>query len=235
MVLGFNLTFFPQFIAGWAGMPRRVADYPATGLLESVNMASTVGGFVLTVAVIIFIVNVVLSLRDRRPAEADPWGGFTLEWATSLAAAARTTSTARSRRSPPRRRCSTGASGRRSRRRGRERRRRGPTSCCGASCWRSSPSCTSRSTSAGCRSAWRSERRRRCSCSAGSWRARPREERVRLLPDNSYATVLVAVGVVMVGLGLLFGQWLYLIGAGVVVLGLGGIGRELLASRRSAG
>ena len=65
--------------------------------------------------------------------------------------------------------------------------------------------------------------------------ARPRKERVRLLPDNSYATVLVAVGVVMVGLGLLFGQWLYLMGAGVVVLGLGGIGRELLASRRSAG
>jgi hypothetical protein len=58
---------------------------------------------------------------------------------------------------------------------------------------------------------------------------------VRLLPDNSYATVLVAVGVVMVALGLLFGQWLYLMGAGVLVLGLGGIGRELIASRRSAG
>jgi cytochrome c oxidase subunit 1 len=83
MVLGFNLTFFPQFIAGWAGMPRRVADYPATGLLEGANMASTIGGFVLTVAVLIFIANVILSLMDRRPSVADPWGGFTLEWATS--------------------------------------------------------------------------------------------------------------------------------------------------------
>ena len=83
MVVGFNLTFFPQFIAGWAGMPRRVSDYPATTLLETVNLLSTIGGFVLTVAVIIFLVNVVLSLRDRTVAEADPWGGFTLEWATS--------------------------------------------------------------------------------------------------------------------------------------------------------
>lgn len=65
--------------------------------------------------------------------------------------------------------------------------------------------------------------------------ARPPREGVRLLPDNSYATVLVAVGVVMVGLGLLFGQWLYLIGAGVAVLGAGGIAREVLAARRSAG
>lgn len=66
-------------------------------------------------------------------------------------------------------------------------------------------------------------------------RARPPREGVRLLPENSYATVMLAVGAVMVGAGLLFGQWLYLIGAGVMVLGAGGIARELLASRRSAG
>jgi cytochrome c oxidase subunit 1 len=82
MVIGFNLTFFPQFIAGWAGMPRRVADYSRTNVLETTNLLSTIGGFVLTVAVIVFIANIVLSLRDRRPAPADPWGGFTLEWAT---------------------------------------------------------------------------------------------------------------------------------------------------------
>ena len=46
---------------------------------------------------------------------------------------------------------------------------------------------------------------------------------------------MLAVGAVMVALGLLFGQWLYLIGAGVVVLGAAGIAREVLASRRSAG
>ena len=64
---------------------------------------------------------------------------------------------------------------------------------------------------------------------------RPAREGVRLLPENSYATVLLAVGVVMVVAGLLFGQWLYLMGAGVVLLGAAGIAREVLAARRSAG
>ena len=63
-------------------MPRRVAELSRAGLLEGANLASTIGGFVLTVAVLIFIANVILSLMDRRPAVADPWGGFTLEWAT---------------------------------------------------------------------------------------------------------------------------------------------------------
>jgi len=83
MVVGFNLTFFPMFISGWEGMPRRVADYPSTGVLEGTNMASTVGGFVLTVAILIFLANIALSLRQRVPAPSDPWGGFTLEWATT--------------------------------------------------------------------------------------------------------------------------------------------------------
>jgi hypothetical protein len=65
--------------------------------------------------------------------------------------------------------------------------------------------------------------------------ARGPREHARLLPENSYATVMIAVGVVMVGAGLLFGQWLYLMGAGLVVLGGGGIARELRAARRSAG
>jgi cytochrome c oxidase subunit 1 len=83
MVLGFNLTFFPMFISGWAGMPRRVADYPSIGVLEGANMASTVGGFVLTVAMLIFLWNLAVSVRERRVAPSDPWGGFTLEWATT--------------------------------------------------------------------------------------------------------------------------------------------------------
>jgi hypothetical protein len=60
------------------------------------------------------------------------------------------------------------------------------------------------------------------------------EDRVRLLPESSYATVLAAVGVVMVAMGLVFGSWLYLIGAGVLALGLGGVARELVAARRRA-
>jgi hypothetical protein len=64
---------------------------------------------------------------------------------------------------------------------------------------------------------------------------RPARDRVRLLPQNSYSTVLLAVGVVMVGSGLLFGQWLYLMGAGLIVLGAAGVAREVLAARRSVG
>jgi hypothetical protein len=64
---------------------------------------------------------------------------------------------------------------------------------------------------------------------------RPSRERLRLLPQNSYATVLLAIGVVMVGLGLLFGMWLYLMGAGVILFGAAGLVRELLAAQRSAG
>ena len=63
---------------------------------------------------------------------------------------------------------------------------------------------------------------------------RPRE-RVRLLPENSYATVMLAVGIVMVAAGLLFGQWLYLMGAGLIVLASAGLAREMLAARRSPG
>jgi hypothetical protein len=64
---------------------------------------------------------------------------------------------------------------------------------------------------------------------------RPSRERLRMLPQNSYATVLLAIGVVMVAGGVLFGMWLYLMGAGVVVLGAAGIVRELRAAHRSAG
>jgi hypothetical protein len=64
---------------------------------------------------------------------------------------------------------------------------------------------------------------------------RPARERVRRLPQISYPTVLLAVGVAMVAMGLIFGQWLYLLGAGVVVLGAAGVAREVLAARRSTG
>jgi hypothetical protein len=63
---------------------------------------------------------------------------------------------------------------------------------------------------------------------------RPPYTGARLLPDLSYATVMVAVGLAMVGAGVIFGQWLWLIGVGVLVLGGGGLVREYRAARRSA-
>ncbi|HKE98705.1 MAG TPA: cytochrome c oxidase subunit I [Actinomycetes bacterium] len=83
MFVGFNLTFFPQFILGLNGMPRRVADYlPGLGW-DALNLASTVGGFLLGVSILPFLWNVYASLRRGRPAGDDPWEGFSLEWATS--------------------------------------------------------------------------------------------------------------------------------------------------------
>ncbi len=83
MVIGANLTFFPMFFLGDRGMTRRIARYPASGGWQGLNILSTVGSFVIAASVLVFLVNVVISLRHRRPAGDDPWEGHTLEWATS--------------------------------------------------------------------------------------------------------------------------------------------------------
>jgi cytochrome c oxidase subunit I len=80
---GFNLTFWPQFVAGLRGMPRRVIDYPRGLGLETPNLVSTLGVVVMSAAVLVFLVDVWRSFRAARPAGDDPWGGHSLEWATS--------------------------------------------------------------------------------------------------------------------------------------------------------
>jgi cytochrome c oxidase subunit I len=80
-VIGANLTFFPMLIVGFEGMPRRVADYPSR--FTTMNALETAGGFVIALGVLVFLVNVWLSLRRREPAGDDPFGGPTLEWWTS--------------------------------------------------------------------------------------------------------------------------------------------------------
>jgi cytochrome c oxidase subunit 1 len=83
LVIGTNVTFFPMFLYGRDGMPRRVADYPANTGWGTLNFVSTVGAFVIAVGVLVFLVNVWVSLRSRVEAGPDPWDGHTLEWATS--------------------------------------------------------------------------------------------------------------------------------------------------------
>jgi cytochrome c oxidase subunit I len=87
-VIGTNLTFLPQFILGQDGMTRRIADYPASYGWGGLNLASTIGAFVIALSMVVFAVNVAVSLRRRREAGDDPWGGQTLEWATSSPPAA---------------------------------------------------------------------------------------------------------------------------------------------------
>ncbi|MEO6989915.1 MAG: cytochrome c oxidase subunit I [Candidatus Baltobacteraceae bacterium] len=81
--VGFNLTFFPMYFLGVMGMPRRVYTYPNLPGWGLLNSLATLGAAIMAVGVILFIANVVASVRRREPVGDDPWGGFTLEWATS--------------------------------------------------------------------------------------------------------------------------------------------------------
>jgi cytochrome c oxidase subunit I+III len=78
--IGFNVTFFPMHWLGMHGMPRRVYTYPAQMGWNDMNMAATIGAFVIAVSVLLFIINVVRSYRHGEQAVADPWGAGTLEW-----------------------------------------------------------------------------------------------------------------------------------------------------------
>ena len=80
---GFNLTFLPQHWLGAVGMPRRVFTYAASTGWGPLNLVSTIGAAILAVAMVIFAVNLVRSLRSGEVAGDDPWDAFTLEWATS--------------------------------------------------------------------------------------------------------------------------------------------------------
>jgi cytochrome c oxidase subunit I len=76
MFIGFNLLYFPQFIIGLMGMPRRYFDYLPQFTLG--HQLSTIGGWILLVGIIIMLVN----LFSKKGAKAgnNPWGGRTLEW-----------------------------------------------------------------------------------------------------------------------------------------------------------
>ncbi|MGH9035722.1 MAG: cytochrome c oxidase subunit I [Acidimicrobiia bacterium] len=83
MFAGFNLTFFPQHILGLRGMPRRIVDYPPDQGFDALNALSSAGHILTTLAIVAFLVNVARSRRHGSPAGDDPWGGYSLEWATS--------------------------------------------------------------------------------------------------------------------------------------------------------
>jgi cytochrome c oxidase subunit 1 len=82
--VGFNLTFFPMHILGLRGMPRRVADYAANRGWTGLNTLETVGAYIIAISMVLFFVNVFVSLRKPREAPDDAWGtSNSLEWATS--------------------------------------------------------------------------------------------------------------------------------------------------------
>ena len=81
--IGFNLTFFPMHVLGVIGMPRRVYTYPADLGWTGWNQLATAGSWILALSILLFLVNVVVSLRSGRPAGDNPWDSADLEWATS--------------------------------------------------------------------------------------------------------------------------------------------------------
>jgi cytochrome c oxidase subunit 1 len=81
--LGFNAAFFPMHILGLNGMPRRVYTYPVESGWGPTNFFVTAAALVLAASFAVLIWNVVRSLRNGAVAGSDPWGGGTLEWATT--------------------------------------------------------------------------------------------------------------------------------------------------------
>jgi len=82
-VVGFNGTFLVQHLLGMMGMPRRVYTYPDLPWWGSLNFISTAGAFTLGASVLLFLWIVLSSRRTGMPAGNNPWGGWTLEWATT--------------------------------------------------------------------------------------------------------------------------------------------------------
>jgi cytochrome c oxidase subunit 1 len=83
LVIGFNLTFVTLHFAGILGMPRRIYTYPADRGWELWNLIATLGVPLQGAAILVFLVNVIVSLRRGTPAGDDPWDAWTLEWSTT--------------------------------------------------------------------------------------------------------------------------------------------------------
>ena len=76
-------TFFPMHILGLLGMPRRTYTYHDGLGWGGLNLLETLGSYLLAVGLLIVAANLAISLRRGAPSGDDPWGGDTLEWATS--------------------------------------------------------------------------------------------------------------------------------------------------------
>jgi cytochrome c oxidase subunit 1 len=81
LFLGFNFTFFPQYLLGVAGMPRRYHEYPAE--FQTLNVLSSAGAVILALGYLLPLVYLGWSLRHGKSAPGNPWSATGLEWQTS--------------------------------------------------------------------------------------------------------------------------------------------------------
>ena len=79
--IGFNLTFFPQFVLGYLGMPRRYWQYKSE--YQVLNIFSTAGATILGVGYVLPLIYFMWSMRYGKPATDNPWSAAGLEWMTS--------------------------------------------------------------------------------------------------------------------------------------------------------
>jgi cytochrome c oxidase subunit 1 len=82
-LVGFLLTFLPQYQLGALGMPRRYVDYAAAPGWAELNLLSTAGALLMAAGFVPFVVAVVIALRKPADQPNDPWGANSLEWWTS--------------------------------------------------------------------------------------------------------------------------------------------------------
>ncbi|MBK7396965.1 MAG: cytochrome c oxidase subunit I [Myxococcales bacterium] len=81
LFVGFNATFFPQFILGSRGMPRRYYNY--LDQFQPLHQFSTVGSWIIGLAFLVALYNLLDSLKNGADAPDNPWGGLSLEWQTA--------------------------------------------------------------------------------------------------------------------------------------------------------
>ena len=79
--IGFNTLYFPMFVLGWQGMPRRYYDYLPQ--FQTGNIISTIGSWILVSGLLLMLFNLVRSISKGEKVGDNPWGATTLEWKTS--------------------------------------------------------------------------------------------------------------------------------------------------------
>src|SRR5262245_36152349 len=79
--VGFNLTFFPQFVLGYQGMPRRYHEYLPE--YQVLNVMSSAGASILAVGYVLPAIYLIWSLKYAKVAGRNPWGATGLEWSTT--------------------------------------------------------------------------------------------------------------------------------------------------------
>ena len=78
LFVGFNVLYFPLFIIGMQGMPRRYYDYLPQ--FHTGHFISTMGAYILSVGLILMIYNFMRAARKGEIAPANPWGSKSIEW-----------------------------------------------------------------------------------------------------------------------------------------------------------